>query len=302
MSVSSVVVAPARPTVAARLLDYAELTKLKIAVLELVVVLAAAVVASWGQPQPLPLMHAMLGTLLVAASASAANQWLERQRDARMPRTSSRPLPAGRLASSEVLALSLTALVAGGLELAVFVNAASSAWALLTWAIYVLAYTPLKTISVLNTAVGAVAGALPVFIGWSAASAQLDQRALALFMLLFLWQFPHFMAIAWLYRRDYALGGYQMLTVVDPSGARAGRQAVLAALLLLPVSVAPVIAWPGVGAIVYVACALLLGVGQLLCAAWFWRQPGDGPARLLLRASLIYLPTLLVMLMLAPWI
>jgi protoheme IX farnesyltransferase len=302
MSVSSVIVAPVRAGLAARLVDYAELSKLKIAVLELVVILAAGVVGSWGQPQPLRLLYAMLGTLLVAASASAANQWLERHRDARMQRTAGRPLPAGRLASSEVLLFSIATLVAGGLGLALLVNVATAAWAVLTWGVYVLLYTPLKTASVTNTAVGAISGALPVLIGWAAVDAALDERALGLFLLLFLWQFPHFMAIAWLYRRDYALGGYRMLTVVDPSGARAGRQAVLAALLLLPVSVTPVIASPGIGAIVYVACAVVLGIGQLGYAWWFWRQPGDGPARLLLRASLIYLPTLLVMLTLAPWI
>lgn len=302
MSTSVVVLAPVRASFATRLADYVELTKLKIAVLELVVVAAAAVVASWNQPQPLPLLHAMFGTLLVAGSASAANQWLERHRDARMMRTRNRPLPAGRLSSGEVLVFSLTTLAAGSIELALAVNPACAAWAILTWGLYVLAYTPLKTISVANTAVGAIAGALPVFIGWAAASAPLDGRALSLFLVLFLWQFPHFMAIAWLYRRDYALGGYQMLTVTDPSGSRSGRQAVLAALLLLPVSVAAVIAFPGMGAVIYVACALMLGLGQLACAQRFWRNPDDASARALLRMSLLYLPTLLVMLTLALWI
>jgi protoheme IX farnesyltransferase len=301
MSVSSVAIAPARTSIAARLLDYAELAKIKIAVLELVVVLAAGVVGSWGQPQPLQLLYAMLGTLLVAASASAANQWIERFRDARMPRTSDRPLPAGRLGSGEVVAFTLATLLAGGIELALFVNTSAAAWALLTWAVYVLIYTPLKTVSVLNTTVGAVAGALPVLIGWSAVGAPLDERALGLVTLLFLWQFPHFMAIAWLYRRDYAAGGYQMLTVADRTGNRAGRQAVLAALLLLPVSVVPAIAFPGVGAIVYVACALTLGAGQFVYSLLFWRDPRDETARPLLRASLVYLPTILVMLMLTPW-
>jgi protoheme IX farnesyltransferase len=302
MSVTSVAISPARANVAARLLDYVELTKIKIAVLELVVVLAAGVVGSWGQPEPLPLLFAMLGTLLVASSASAANQWLERYRDARMARTRNRPLPAGRMSSGEVIAFALVTLAAGGLELALFVNASSAAWALLTWAVYVLIYTPLKTTSVLNTAVGAVAGALPVFIGWAAIDAPLDQRALALFTVLFLWQFPHFMAIAWLYRHDYRQGGYQMLTVADPTGSRAGRQAAAAALVLLPVSIIPAISFPGIGAMIYVACGLALGIGQLLCAALFWRDPSDETARPLLRASLVYLPTLLVMLMLTPWI
>jgi protoheme IX farnesyltransferase len=286
----------------ARLGDYAELSKPKIAVLELVVVLTAGFVATWGQPQPADMLYAMLGTLLVAGSASAANQWLERHRDARMARTAARPLPSGRLSSAEAFAFSAITLVAGFLTLALFVNAACTAWALLTWAAYVIVYTPLKTISTTNTAVGAVAGALPVLIGWSATGAALDARAFGLALLLFLWQFPHFMAIAWLYRHDYARGGHQMLTVVEPTGRRAGWQAVLAALALIPVSIVPVLAAPGLGSVLYVGGAVLLGAGQLALAVLFLQTANDARARLLLKASLVYLPTVLIMLLLAPWI
>jgi protoheme IX farnesyltransferase len=302
MSVSSLALEPVRTGAISRLLDYVELTKPRIAVLELIVVVAAALVASWGQPDPLPLCNALVGTLLVAASASAANQWLERHRDARMPRTANRPLPAGRLASGEVIAFSIVTLMLGAAQLTLFANPLCAFWAILTWAVYVLAYTPLKAASVLNTAVGAVAGALPVLIGWSAVNAPLDQRALALFTVLFLWQFPHFMAIAWLYRRDYGQAGYQMLTVVDGTGRRAGRQAFVAALVLIPVSVVPMIAAPGLGPLLYVIGAVTIGVCQLALAALFGHAATDARARLLLRASLVYLPTLLVMLMLAPWI
>jgi protoheme IX farnesyltransferase len=201
-----------------------------------------------------------------------------------------------------VLAFSAACLIAGGLALALLVNLTCAAWALFTWAIYVLAYTPLKTISATNTAVGAVAGALPALIGWAAMGAALDSRALALFLVLFLWQFPHFMAIAWLYRHDYAQAGYQMLTVVEPSGRRAGWQATLAALALIPVSMVPVLAAPGLGSTLYVAGAIVLGAGQLVLAACFWHRSTDLRARLLLRASLVYLPTLLMMLMFVPWI
>jgi protoheme IX farnesyltransferase len=301
MSTSAITIVPARSAIFSRVCDYVELTKPRIAVLELVVVLAAGVVATWGQPEPWVLAQAMLGTLLVAASASAANQWLERRQDARMTRTAERPLPAGRLSSREALVFSLVCFVAGGLQLAMNVNLACAGWALLTWVIYVLAYTPLKTISVTNTAVGAVAGALPVLIGWSAVGVEPDARALALFLILFLWQFPHFMAIAWLYRHDYGQAGYKMLTVVESSGRRAGWQAVLAALALIPVSIVPVLAVPGTGSVLYVAGAALLGLGQLTLAALFWRQRTELRARLLLRASLVYLPTLLVMLMLTPY-
>src|SRR4051812_38233764 len=302
MSVSTITIAPARTSVICRISDYLELTKPRIAVLELLVVLAAGVVATWGQPEPWVMLHAMVGTLLVASSASAANQWLERRRDAYMARTATRPLPAGRLGSAEVIAFATICLLAGFIQLVMNVNVACAAWALLTWALYVIAYTPLKTRSVMNTAVGAVAGALPICIGWSATGVALDGRALALFSILFLWQFPHFMAIAWLYRRDYAKAGHQMLTVVEPTGWRAGRQAAAAALALIPVSVIPLLSSPGTGAVLYALGAGVLGGGQLVLAGMFWQQANDFHARLLLRASLVYLPTLLVMLMLAPWI
>jgi heme o synthase len=302
MSSSSIAIGQPRSAVFGRALDYLELTKPRIAVLELVVVVAAAVVATWGQPDPALLLQAMLGTLLVASSASAANQWMERGLDACMERTAGRPLPGGRLTAGEAMVFAAVCLVAGTLQLACFVNFASAGWALLTWVMYVLAYTPLKTTSPTNTAVGAVAGALPVLIGWSAVGGALDHRALALFLTLFLWQFPHFMAIAWLYRRDYAGAGYKMLTVVDPSGRRAGLQAVLSGLALVPVSIVPVVAAPGLGCLLYVTGAALLGMGQLGLACLFWQRATDLRARLLLTASLVYLPTLLLMLMLAPWI
>jgi protoheme IX farnesyltransferase len=302
MSTSSLTIAPARPAVLGRLRDYLELTKPRIAVLELVVVAASGLVATWGQPNPLLLLHAMVGTLLVAASASAANQWLERRRDARMVRTADRPLPAGRLSASEAACFALVTLLAGVIYLSLFVNTSSLGWALLTWAMYVLVYTPLKTATTVNTAVGAVAGALPVFIGWTATGEALDRRAVALALVLFLWQFPHFMAIAWLYREDYTRAGYKMLTTVEPTGRRAGWQAVLAALALVPVSILPVLSAPSLGGVLFTAGAILLGIAQLAFAAAFWRQANETSARLLLRASLVYLPTLLVTLMLAPWI
>src|SRR5439155_22374032 len=169
----------------------------------------------------------------------------------------------------EVLVFCSICLLAGLTQLAVNANLTCVGWALLTWAVYVLAYTPLKTVSATNTAVGAIAGALPVLIGWSAVGIELDRRAVALFLILFLWQFPHFMAIAWLYRRDYAQAGYKMLTVVEPSGRRAGWQAMLAALAIIPVSIVPVLAAPGLGIVLYASGAVLLGLGQLVLAILF---------------------------------
>lgn len=302
MSVSSLVAAQPTVGVWSRLRDYAELSKPRIALLELMVVAAAGCVATWGQPDPGALAAAMLGTLLVAASASAANQWLERDRDALMRRTASRPLAAGRLAPGEALLYTLGTLGVGGWLLAAKAGWASAAWAGLSWGLYVGVYTPLKSRSPANTVVGAVAGALPVLIGWSAVGGALDARAVALVLLLFLWQFPHFMAIAWLHRGDYARAGHQMLTVVDPTGWRAGRQAALAALALLPVSLVPVLSAPGAGSLLYGLAAIALGLWQWLRAARFWYRAETASARRLLRASLVYLPLLMGLLMLVPWV
>jgi protoheme IX farnesyltransferase len=159
-----------------------------------------------------------------------------------------------------------------------------------TWLVYVFAYTPLKTRSPLNTAVGAVSGAMPILIGWTAAGAAIDARALALMGVMFLWQFPHFMAIAWLHRADYGRARQQMLTVVDPTGLRAGAQALVAALLLVPVSLVPALSPQAGSAAVYCLWAMLLGAGQVAAATLFLVHRDDAAARRLLRASLVYLP------------
>ena len=282
----------------ARLLDYVELTKPKIAVLVLATVAVAHFVARWGQPNPWVLLHALLGTLLVASSASALNQWLERDRDALMQRTCQRPLPSGRLRSAEVVCFAVVSIVAGLAYLAFMVNLTTALLGLLTWVLYVWIYTPLKSRTSLNTAVGAVAGALPVLMGWAAADTRFDMRAFALFLIVLLWQFPHFMAIAWIYRKQYAQSGLKMLTVVDPSGRRAGVQAVLSALALLLVSLVPALLMPDSS--FYGLAAFGLGVGQLVCSILFFARLDDWAARLLLRASLVYLPALLALLMFVP--
>jgi protoheme IX farnesyltransferase len=169
---------------------------------------------------------------------------------------------------------------------------------LLTWFTYVWIYTPLKRLTPANTAVGAVAGALPVLMGWSAVGAPLGLKAFTLFLIVFLWQFPHFMAIAWIYRHQYAAAGLQMLPVVDPSGRRAGAQAVVSALALVPVSLIPAVLELAGGA--YFGWALLLGVCQLCCALVFLWKLDEASARRLLHASLVYLPAVLLLLMLGP--
>ena len=304
MSISSSTIAlgERRSPLALRPGEYLELTKPKIAALELVTVAAAALIAGWVPQSPLVLMHALLGTALVAASASALNQWLERDTDALMDRTAARPLPSGRLGGGQVLWFAVLTVVVGIGYLAVATNPLTAALGLATWLIYVWVYTPLKPRTTLNTPVGAIAGALPVLMGWTAGGMPLDGRAVALFWIVFLWQFPHFMAIAWIYRRQYGAAGLKMSPVVDPSGRRAGLLAVWLAAALVPVSLLAA-TWGGGSGMVtmlLVAAVAVLGLGQLACAVAFRRRMDEPSARRLMRASVVYLPALLVLLLLAP--
>jgi protoheme IX farnesyltransferase len=301
MSATSYPLAERRVLALSRAGDFVELTKPRIAVLLLVVVAASATVATWGQPNPWLVLHAMIGTLLVAAAASTGNQIIERHRDRLMRRTANRPLPAGRIATWEAILFSACLLTGGALWLVVTAGWLSAAWAVLTWFLYVLVYTPLKVKSSANTAVGAVAGALPVFIGWSAMGQPIDLRGVSLFLVLFLWQFPHFMAIAWIYREQYGRAGMKMLTVIDPTGRRAGVQAIVAAAALVPVALVPALDNPDLGAAAYIVFAGFLGIAQLLLSVAFCLRRDEDSARLLLRASLVYLPAVLFMLTVFPW-
>jgi heme o synthase len=290
--------------VRARLADYLELTKPRIAVLVLFTVGIGCFLAAGLRLDLLVLMHVLFGTALVAGGASALNQLLERHSDARMKRTENRPLPAGRLQPLEVLAFGV---LLGGGGVAYLALALPGTWtpvvAAVTFLCYVFVYTPLKRATALNTLVGAVPGALPPVIGWVAARGGLGYPVLVLFLIVFLWQVPHFLAIAWIYREDYARAGLRMLPVVDPRGGVTGGRMVLYCLALIPVSLAPVLV-AGSGW-VYLTGALLLGLGFLASALGFlWTQTVP-QARRVLRASLLYLPLLLGLLLLdgaaRPW-
>jgi protoheme IX farnesyltransferase len=281
---------------AQRAADYMALTKPKIVVLELVVVVAAAAVCGF---DGVLLLHALVGTALVAASASACNQWLERDSDARMNRTAQRPLPAGRLSPREVAVFGAVVLILGLGYLAVTVNWLTAVLGCVAWVMYVLIYTPLKRRWTAHTFVGAVAGALPVLIGWSAMGAPRTFQVPTLLLILFLWQFPHFMAIAWMYRSEYEAAGLRVLTVVDSSGIRAGAQAVVAALALIPISLIPALVPHAVSPLIYFGWALVLGVTLLGFSLAFLVHRSERTARSLLRASLLYLPALLVCLIVA---
>jgi len=293
MTAPPLVLTERRVHVLTRLADYIELTKPRIAGLVLVVVAVSALLSASEPVGFWRLSHTLLGTALVAASASAMNQWLERDRDGRMPRTADRPLPSGRLSSAQVLAFAATAVACGLVYLATIVILPAAGLGQVTWVLYVGAYTPLKRLTWLNTVVGAVAGAMPVLIG-AAAVEGIDLAALTLFTIVYLWQFPHFMAIAWLYRRQYAAAGFRMLSVVDGTGRRAGRQALAVALMLVPVSLVPFTLYP-LHALAAVP-VLALAIVQAAAAAAFLHRRDDPSARRLLRVSLVYLPGLLLFL------
>lgn len=278
------------PAVPTRAADFAELTKPRITSLVLVTAAVGYAVGTLGTFSILRFVLFMAGTALLCAGASALNQFAERDTDARMVRTSRRPLPAGRLRPDEALSFGLV-LSAAGLAMLAFVNPLTLLLGAASLASYVLAYTPLKRVTSLSTVVGAVPGALPPLMGWAAARESLGPAGWGLFAILFLWQLPHFLAIGWLYRDDYARGGFPMLTVTDRDGSSTGRQAVLYATALLPVTLAAgLLAAAGKG---YLWGALLLGVAFLGCAMLFAWDRSTAAARRLFFASVLYLPLLL---------
>ena len=280
----------------ARAADYVELTKPRVAVLVLFTVGSGVLLAGGLGVSLLVLVNTVLGTALVAGGASALNQLLERHSDRLMKRTRNRPLPAGRLRPRQVLAFGLL-LGAGGV--AYLALALRQPWAALiaafTFASYVFVYTPLKRRTTLNTLVGAVPGALPPVIGWAAVRGPLDLNAAALFLIVFLWQVPHFLAIAWIYRDDYGRAGLRMLPVSDSRGGLTSCCMVTYCLTLIAVSLLP--AALGAAGPLYLAGALALGLGFLASTVAFMVTAAQRQARWVLRASLVYLPVLLALLL-----
>jgi heme o synthase len=275
--------------------DYLELTKPRITLLVVFTTLVGFVVAAPGALHALPLLAVLAGTTLVAAGASVVNMVLERDTDALMHRTRARPIPAGRVRALDALLFGLVLTSLGLALLSWRSGALPAAVALATWLSYLFAYTPLKRRTSLSTLVGAVPGALPPVIGWAAARQSLDGGAFVLFAILFLWQIPHFLAIAWIYREDYARAGLPMLPVLDPAGGLTGRQAVIHSLALLLVSLTPVAA--GFGGPYYMAGAVLLGIGMTLAAFRLAVLRTVPAARALFLASVLYLPALLALLL-----
>ncbi len=275
---------------AGRLGDFIALTKPRLNLLVLVTAVAGLYLAS---PDGVPaaiLLHTSLGTALGAGGAAAFNQVWERDTDTLMKRTRSRPIPGGRLGTTEGLVFAFALSIAGIVDLAVAVNLLCAGVAALTLLTYVVIYTPLKRRTSLATLIGAVPGALPPVIGWTAATESLSLAPLVLFGIVFLWQMPHFLAIAWLYRDEYAAAGIPLLPVLEPDGRRTGRQALLYAAALWPVSLMPTLLGLAGGA--YIALATLLGGGLIILSARFARDRSTPAARRLFLFSIIYLPLL----------
>src|SRR6266478_5435548 len=271
--------------------DLVELVKARLTLLVLLTTTVGFYLAADGPTDYVALFHTVFGTAAAAAGAAALNQWWEYNLDALMERTRSRPVPAGRMRPIEALALGSALSIFGVGYLAFVSNALSAALAAITIIIYIFAYTPLKRVSTFNTALGAVPGALPPMIGWAEARGTIDAGAWSLFAILFFWQLPHFFAIAWMYRDDYARAGFRMISGDDRSGERSASQSVFFCILLLVMAGLP--AFLGIVNFVYIGVELVLGGLFTAVAMRFLRMRNASAARSLFIASIVYLPLLL---------
>lgn len=270
---------------------FTDLIKARLTMLVLLTTLVGFYLGWRGAMNFVLMFHTLLGTALVASGAAALNQWLEREHDAKMRRTASRPLPSGRLQPATVAIFGGACTVAGLVYLAALVNPLTSVIGAVTSISYLFIYTPLKRMTWMNTLVGAIPGALPPLMGWTASRNELGGEGWALFAILAFWQLPHFFAIAWLYRDEYAKAGFVMLPNIDPDGSRTAQQSLSNTVALILASLCPFVL--GMSGRIYLAAALVLGLGFLLCAIRFCREMTLPRARQLFFASIIYLPLLL---------
>ena len=279
-----------------RVAAYAELTKPRITLLIVLTSAAGFALASQGNIDYAAMLSALFGIGLLSSGIATLNQYAERDLDGLMRRTATRPLPSGKLAPWEALAFGAGITIAAEIYLLVFVNPLSALLGLTVIAGYVFAYTPLKTRTSLSTMVGAFPGAVPPLIGWTAARDSLSLEGWVLFAILFLWQFPHFLAIAWMYREDYSRAGILMLPVVEPDGRVTAQQIVVYTLMLLPVSLLPTLL--GMAGRIYLAGAALLGLLFLYSSLRAAFSMSRQHARRLLLASVLYLPLLFLLMVL----
>ena len=271
--------------------DLVELVKARLTLLVLLTTAVGFYLGAEGPINFVALLHTVFGTAAAAAGAAALNQWWEYKLDALMHRTRSRPVPAGRMRPRDAVILGAALSIFGVIYLAFVCNALSAALAAITIIIYIFAYTPLKRVSTFNTALGAVPGALPPMIGWAAARGTLNAGAWMLFAILFFWQLPHFFAIAWMYRDDYARAGFQMISSDDRTGERSASQSVFFCMLLFIVAGLP--AFLGIATVFYLLAELVLGGVFIAVAMRFLKTRATSDARRLFITSIIYLPLLL---------
>lgn len=271
-----------------------DLTKPGITRLVLVTTAAGFYLATKGAIDLGLLLHTLFGTALVSSGTNALNQWWERDADANMRRTAHRPLPSGRLTSSEAFYFAWGISIVGLIYLSIFVNIATAVVVALSLSSYVFVYTPLKRKTWVSTLIGAVPGALPILAGWTASGQPVGAAgAWALFAIMFAWQMPHFYALAWIYREDYGKAGFRMLTVVDGTGARAARHTTLFTAVLIPISVLPTLL--GIAGRIYFVGAIALGLAFLLLTTGMLRKPNERVAWRIFTGSIVYLPLLLLL-------
>lgn len=274
--------------------EYLELTKPRITLMVILTALVGFLLASSNGPiNVILLIHALLGTGLVAAGASALNMVLEWEADSRMRRTERRPIPSGKLSLGQAILFGIILAATGILYLFLSVNFLTALLAMISLGLYLMVYTPLKRKTPLCTIIGAIPGAIPPVMGWTAMTNSIEFTALWLFAILFLWQLPHFLAIAWLYRQDYARGGFSLLPLYDPDGTRTGRHIILQSISLMVVSILPPML--GLFGHAYLAGALILGAVFLVMAFRLAITKTNIAARYLLLTSVLYLPLLLVL-------
>jgi protoheme IX farnesyltransferase len=273
--------------------DVQELTKLRLNSMVLVTALIGYLLAAGDWADAPRLLNLLLGLACAATGASMLNQYLERDVDRLMRRTAGRPLPAGHVQPEHVLIIGLGCAVGGVALLALFVNLKAGLLCVATLVSYLLLYTPLKRRTPLCTIVGAVPGAMPPLIGWVAASDQFTAGGWILFSILFMWQLPHFYAIAWIYRADYAAAGQAMISLMDEDGRHTAQHMVLCSVNLLVLSLIPALLY--LAGMLYFVAALVLGIGFVILGLRFWRQRTVDRARWVMRGSLVYLPCVLAM-------
>ncbi len=272
---------------------YIELTKPRVLALVLVTTTLGFYLGGRGFPSLARLFILLAATALVCGGSSALNHFFEREFDSKMARTKNRPIPSGKITASRALNFGIVLILTGLFILYVKINILTAFLSLLTAFLYIMVYTPMKRVSWLSTTVGAVPGAIPPLGGWAAATGTLDFDAGILFLILFLWQHPHFYAIAWMFRDDYKRAGFKILPLIDRGGERTFAHIVWAVLILIPVSLIP--AMTGLSGKLYFAGALTAGIALLAVSGIFAQSKSDGDARRLIRATVLYLPVLLAL-------